>query len=193
MSYAHEAKSRLDRKREGQESDPFVDLMYDLKLAKADFECAAALVSSYKTSTSEAIKLSAGAAEQSFTQLADLQSETVADLNHVLNAGEREIPKGTLIERRAQRAVSADNAWKLIPQAAIAATYSVVEEDKETKLMSRLALTKTQQDEILRRLRALSGDDVTNGIRAGQHSLVAAASVLYEVVGKQGRKTRDAK
>jgi len=132
-------------------------------------------VSPYRLSTNEAI------------------NGATLDLKSSLDAGPEKFKYGTAMERQAEHAASLDQAWKLLPPVAIAATFSVIEEDPETKLMSRLALTASQRSEILHKLHSLFGDEVSKGIKTGQSALVAAGAVLYEVIGKQARKTRDDK
>ena len=79
--------------------------------------------------------------------------------------------------------------WHL--PAAIAGTYAVVEHDPTTGRMSGLALTVPQRDEILKKLSATFGDQVTHGVQAGQFSLVAAAAAVYHVIGNQKRTPRE--
>jgi hypothetical protein len=193
LGYAQEAIAKVQQKQNTTRDDAFFDLMYGLKLAKSDFDCAASLVSPYTSSANEAIEMSSRSAELAFTQLAQLQAQIVADLKSILDNGPQMFQEGTAKERMAERASAMDDAWKLLLPAAISATYSVVEEDKMTNLMSRLALTRSQQKEIIKRLHSVFGPQVTKGVRAGQHSLLAAGSTLYEVIVRQPRKTRDEK
>ena len=60
-----------------------------------------------------------------------------------------------------------------------------------TGKMSRLALTRAQRDEILGTLRDSFGEDVTKGMREGQHPLVGAAASLYTVIGNSGYQLRE--
>ena len=127
-------------------------------------------------------------------RLADLQEKSVAQHTALLNSiGEGRVDPGTVLESQAELGASYDEAWKLLIPAATAATYSVVEEDPATGRMSGLALTAKQRNEILQKLRSEFGEEITKGMKAGQISLVAAAAVLYEVIGNQPRKTRDNK
>jgi hypothetical protein len=78
LGYAKESIARVQQGKNTKSDDTFFDLMYALKLAKSDLECAASLVSPYTTSVNEAIKVSASSAELSFIQLAELQAQIVA-------------------------------------------------------------------------------------------------------------------
>jgi hypothetical protein len=170
------------------------DLLLGLKLGKADFECAESQVSPYAASSVETIQISARGAALVFARLAELHQKSVAQHTALLNSiGKGRMEPGTVLESQAELGASYDEAWKSLIPAATAATFSVVEEDPTTGRMSGLALTAKQRDKILRNLRSTFGDEITKGMKAGQTSLVASAAVLYEVIGNQPRKTRDAK
>ena len=193
LSYA---KSGLDRTGPiglGPEPSDF-DLLLGLKLGKADFECAKSQVSTYTTSSNEAIKTSAEGTAFAFSLLADLHEKSVAEHKALLDSiGEGKLKPGTVLERQAELVASYDEAWKLLLSAVIAGTYAVVEVEPVTGRMSRLALTRAQRDDILQKLVSTFGNDVTKGMRAGQRPLTAAASALYQVVGDPQRKLRESK
>jgi hypothetical protein len=191
LSYA---KSAVDRTRSSDSATPpsDFDLLLGLKLGKADFECAKSQVSPYTTSSIEAIKTSAEGATLVFSLLADLHQKSVAEHKALLDSiGEGKLKPGTVLERTAELAASYDEAWKLLPAAVIAGTYAAVEVEPATGLMSRLALNRTQRDEILQKLRSTFGDDIKQGLKAGQLPLTAAAAALYQVLGDPQRKLRE--
>lgn len=190
MGYAQTAIKRQEQKSSTNTEETLFQLFYGFKLAEADFDCAEFQVSPYVSSTNEAIRTSAKGAALSYSRLGALQEEAALHLKLLLDAGPNEFKYGTMLERQAERAASMDEVWKLLPPAAIAATYSVIEEDPTTGRMSGLALTAKQREEILQKLRSTFGEEITKGVKAGQISLVAAAAVLYEVIGNQPRKTR---
>lgn len=143
-------------------------------------------------SSSEIISKSAELAVLVFSELAALQDESVTQYKALLNSiGEGKVAPGTVIEKQAELGATYDETWKLLPMAATAGTYAVVEKDSTTGRMSGLALTAKQRDEILKQLRLTFGDEVTKGITTGQISLVASAAILYDVIGNQPRKVRD--
>lgn len=189
------AKSGLDRTAHGRQGSGSVsdfDLLLGLKLGKADFVCAGSQLSAYSASSNEAIKTSAEGATLVFALLAKLHERTAAEHKVLLDSiSEGKLKPGTVLERQAELAASYDEAWKLLIPAVIAGTYAVVEEDPKTGLMSRLALTRAQRDEILRKLRATFGEDIARGAKAGQLPLTAAAAVLYQVVGDPQRGLRE--
>jgi hypothetical protein len=192
LSYAKSAVERIPGETESQSSS--YDLLLGFRLGKKDYECAESQVSPYIKSSNEAIQASSEMASMAFARLADLQDESAAQYKSFLDSiGEGNLKPGTMLDERAKLGASYDETWKILPMAATAGTYAVVEEDPATGRMSGLALTAKQRDEILQKLRSTFGNEITQGVKAGQISLVAAAAVLYEVIGNQPRKTRDSK
>jgi len=100
------------------------------------------------------------------------------------------LKQGTIAGRQADLAVAYDNAWSVLLPAAITGTYAVVEQNPATGLMSGLALTRVQRDEILRHLRTTFGTEIARGMQAGQRPLTAAAGALYQVIGDPKRQPR---
>ena len=195
LSHGKEGLDRLDARDQGLKApDPssvHYDLLLALKLGKADYECAATQVQPYVASSNEAIQTSAKGVAFVFISLGALNDKSVAEHTAMLNAiaeGKGEI--GTFLERRAELAKSYDETWKLLVPMVITGTYAVVDKDPTTGLMSGLAMTAVQRDQILGKLRRTFGDEITKGIKAGQISLVAAAAVLYHVIGSQKRRPR---
>lgn len=191
------AKSGLDRSSPtglGSSKPSDFDLLFGLKLAKADFECAKEQVVPYGTSSNKAIKTSAQGATLVFALLVDLEQRSIEEYKTLLDAAAGgNLKRGTMLERQAELAVKYDEAWKLLITAVIASTYAVVELEPATGRMSRLGLTRTQRDEVLKRLHSTFGDDVKGGMKAGQLPLMAAAAALYEILGDPQRKLRDSK
>lgn len=194
LTYAKSGLDRTAQSGQGSSSVSDFDLLLGLKLGKADFDCAASQVSAYAASSNEAIKTSAEGATFVFTLLAKLHERSVAEYKALLDSiSEGKLKPGTVLERQAELAASYDEAWKLLIPAVVAGTYAVVEEDPKTRLMSRLALTRAQRDEILRKLRATFGEEIARGLKAGQLPLAAAAAALYQVVGDRQRQLREPK
>lgn len=192
MSYAKTALDRVQKDLNPQSTD--YDLLLALKMGKIDFQCAASQVSPYASSSTETIQVSAQGAALVFTSLVDLRQKSVAQYTAILNSPDGQgIERGTALEKQAELGAAYDETWKLLIPSALAATYSVVEKDPTTGRMSGLALTAKQRDEILQTLRSTFGEDVTRGMKAGQSSLVAAAAILYEVIGNRSRKVRASK
>lgn len=195
LSYGKEALGRLVPKdQELKDPDPLsahYDRLLGLKLGKADYECAASQVQPYKASSNDAIQTSAQGVALVFATLAALNDKSVAEHKALLNSlAKGRAEPGTFLERQAQLGASYDETWKLLIPAVITGTYAVVEEDPATGRMSGLALTASQRDEILRKLRSTFGAEITKGMQAGQISLVGAAAILYQVIGLQPRRPR---
>ncbi len=195
LSYGKEALGRLDPKdQQLKDPDPLTahyDHLLGLKLGKADFECAASQVQPYEASSNDAIQSSAQGVALVFATLAVLNDKSVAEHKALLNSlAKGKAEPGTFLEREAQLGASYDETWKLLIPAVITGTYAVVEEDPATGRMSGLALTASQRDEILRKLRGTFGAEITKGMQAGQISLVGAAAILYQVIGLQQQRPR---
>lgn len=192
LTYAKSGLDRTAQSRQGSGSVGDFDLFLSLKLAKGDFDCAGSQVSAYATSSNQAIRTSAEGTTLVFTLLAKLQDRSVAEYKALLDSiSEGKLKPGTVLERQAELAAAYDEAWKLLIPAVIAGTYAVVEKDQKTGLMSGLALTRAERDEILRNLRVTFGEDVARGLKAGQLPLTAAAAALYQVVGDPQRQLRE--
>lgn len=192
LTYAKSGLDRTAQSRQGSGSVSDFDLFLGLKLAKGDFDCAGSQVSAYAASWNKAIRTSAEGATLVFTLLAKLQDRSVAEYKALLDSiSEGKLKPGTVLERQAELAAAYDEAWKLLIPAVIAGTYAVVEENPKTGLMSGLALTRAERDEILRKLRVTFGEDVARGLKAGQLPLTAAAAALYQVVGDPQRQLRE--
>ena len=193
LSYAKSALDRTSPATLGSEPTNFA-VLFAMKLAKADFECAQSQVEPFVPSSNEAIETSARGAGMAFKLLAAFVQKTIDDHKALLDsvAEGKPLKPGTALEREAELAASADDVWKniLIPSV-IAGTYAVVEVDQTTGLMSRLALTRAERDQILQRLTSTFGDEVKAGLAVGQIPLMTAAAVLYKVVGDPKRKLRD--
>jgi len=140
----------------------------------------------------KAIKGSAEGVAVVFLKLADLHQQSVEEYKTLLDSiDEKSLKLGTFIDNQAQRGADYDETWKLLITSVILGTYAIVEADPTTGLMSGLALTPAERDQILAELRSTFGQQVTGGMQAGQSSLVAAASALYGVIGDSKRQPRE--
>jgi hypothetical protein len=191
LGCAKHAVDRVDSAGVGQsDNDAALALFLALKRGKSDYECAAALMSPYRASTSKAIAESAEGATAAFASLAKLQAESIERLKTMLNSGPDGENPGSELEGQAEAMESRDKALNLLLMSAIGATFTVIEEDRQTGRMSRLALTRAQRDELLRELRSAFGDEIIGGLKEGQFRLTAAAATIYEVIGNPGYKLR---
>lgn len=175
--------------KQGYSSD--LNFLISLKKGKEDYLCAASKVSPYKKSKSEIIRSSAEGADMVFTLLAKHNNDIVTQYSANLNSlNDGTFKPGTVMEKSAELMSSYDSTWKMLIPSVIMATYAVIEEDPKTHLMSRLALTSDQRDEIKSKLRSIFGDEIAKGMQVGQPSVTAAAAALYSVVGDPQRQTR---
>jgi hypothetical protein len=167
----------------GSDDDPIEaagKTMLGLKLAKADYECAAKILSGYKSSPNTAIKTSSDAGAIAFTLLAMSTERTVASLARLIDAEGQGM--GSHLAESSQIAADIDEALKMLVPATAAATYSIVVAEPGSDKLTRLALTAAERSEIQRRLKATFGPSVQGGMKAGQLPLLAAAAAFYGVV-----------
>ncbi len=195
LSYGKSGLDRLGLKDQNRKDPDSTSAIFNrllgLKLGKADYECAASHVQPYAASSHKAIQTSAQGVALVFARLAELNDKSVAEDKAMLNSiGEGKGELGTFLERQAELGASYDETWKFLIPSAIMGTYAVVEKDPTTGLMSGLAMTASQRDEILGKLRSTFGAEITKGMKAGQISLIAAAAILYDVIGIQQRRPR---
>jgi hypothetical protein len=164
LSYAQSALDRV----EGAETstDPVAtatNLLFGLRLAQGDFDCAIRSIGDYTSNSKEAIKTSATSAKLSFIVLKKLQGDYAAKYRELIDSG-KEVKLGTYLDEVAKLGSASDDLWKDLILAAILGTYTVIEEDPDTHV-SRLALPAQQRDEILLKLRSTFGDSVTKGLQ----------------------------
>ncbi len=155
--------------------------MRGLKLARADYECAARILSGYKSSPNEAIKTSATGGILAFTLLATHMDRMVAALAKLIDAEGQGL--GSHLAERAQIAADTDEALKMLIPATAAATYSILAKDPGSDRYTRFTLTAAERSEIQRRLRGAFGPSVQDGMKVGQLPLFAAAAALCGFLG----------
>ena len=186
------AKEGLGRVDDASASDNPYALLIHLKLQKSDYECAEAHVAPYAASSDTVIRSSAKAVTRIFQRLSNLDDAMVTECKALLDST-GEVTPATMAERQAEVQSSLEQTWGLLVHAVALSTYTVVAADPTTGRMSRLALTRSQRDEILRVLRSGFGDTVMGGMREDQHYLVAAAAALYQVIADPKRLSRQTK
>lgn len=176
---------------DGKPASDNVEAMVRFQQARAEFKCAESAVAPFQKSPIEAVSVSARAATVAFSELANVQAARVKLLATSLNeVADGTFKPGTAAETAAQLTVRSGEAGQMMLTATVAATLAAVELEPATGLMSRLAMTGKQRDEILTKLRSTFGGVVTKGLQAGQSRLVGAAATLYGVLSDSRRSTR---
>lgn len=184
-----DAKSAESRNPDNVTDD--VKIMVGLRQARSDYKCAESRVSPFQKSKNEAIATSALGATFAFSAIADVQERRSKHLANSLNdVSAGTFKPGTAAEISAEITTKADEAGQMLTQAAVAATLASVAEDPGTGLMSRLALTASERDQVLAKLRSTFGAEVTKGLQAGQSRLHACAAMIYRVIGDPKRQPR---
>jgi hypothetical protein len=185
------AKEGLGRVDDAATGDDAYALLIRLKLQKSDYECAEAHVAPYAASSDTVLRSSATTLARIFQRLSNLDDAMVSECRALLDSTGKVTP-ATMAERQAEVQSSLEQTWGLLVHAVALSTYTVVEADPTTGRMSRLALTQSQREEILRVLRAGFGPSVMGGMQEDQHYLVAAAAALYQVIADPKRQSRKA-
>lgn len=193
LAWARSALDRTDPAALGTGSVDF-KLLLGLRLAKVDLQCAEAQVSPYGSSSNKAIRVSATGAAEIFTRLIGLHDTSISEYVALLDSvADGRMKPGSVAGKLSELGAAYDEEWKLLITAVIAGTYSVVEADPTTGLMSRLALTAAERDDVLKKLVSSFGPGVVKGLQPGQALLMSAAAALYQVVGDPKRKVRELK
>lgn len=172
------AKSSVDRGR-SRELGTGVgvgDYIYALKLAQRDLECATWLLAPFVDSKIETIQTSALGSKVVFERLVKTNQEIVELLKDTVDG--KVGSEGTMAERLADINIRADEAWKMLPLATVAATYGLVDRPS-LGTNPRLVITAGERQALLRRLRETFGASIERGVEAGQLSIDAAAAALY--------------
>jgi hypothetical protein len=169
-----------------------LDILVALRKSRDDYLCAASQAAPYSESKNEIIRKSASGTVLVFSVLAKQNDDFVNQYSATLNPiNDGTYKPGTVMEKHAEMKTSYDSTWMTLVPTVILATYAVVEADAKTHLMSRLALTTDQREELKRKLRSAFGYDVAKGTKDGQSPVIAAAASLYDVIGDSRRQTRD--
>jgi hypothetical protein len=180
------AKEGLSRPDSVAQGDAY-SLLVALRLQQDDYKCAKSQVEPFVTSGDTVIAASAGHAARIFGRLVQLDDELISLTKGWLEPG-KDFSVSAMADRQAKVTSDLEATWMLLVHVATLSTYTVVREDQSTGRMTRLALTAAQRDEILRILRAGFGNEITGGAKEGQHYLVAAAAIIYSVVGDPKRQ-----
>lgn len=190
------AKSARDRLMQSHSTNKellssITESILAIKLADRDYECAVTILLPYKGSHHDVVKTSAKSAATVFSMLVELDKQFIAHYKKLLSLREADQDLGIYVEQTAELGAKADDIWKMLPLAAVASTYSIVEADPTTGKLAGLSLTAAQRAEILKKLSDTFGASVQKGMQAGQLSLEAAAGVLYQFLSDKRWKSKD--
>lgn len=190
-------KSGRDRLVSAQGGDDLLsqatEFMLAVKLANGDYECAVRRLQAYKESQQKAVKASADAASAVLVMLQKHNEQVLALYKDTVDGKFDNQGLGTVAEKIASLGAQADDVWKMLPMAAVMATYSIVDPaDPSTGRLARLTLTSKERSEILERLRSSFGSTVVEGMKAGQLPLEATAGALYGFLNDKQWKSSDA-
>jgi hypothetical protein len=208
----HEVDSVGAGKSESWTMTDVVSLMSALKLGKSDLECAMALVGPYMpppepgthkqkmapADTSwdarrvEMIGTSARGAFAALTALVRIQDRSIATYERWLNSS-KGIKPGTAAREAADLEDAKHNAMRMLLNSGIGAAWTVVEPDPVTGKMSRLTLTASERDDILKTLRTFFGEAaLVDESDPDPEVPTATAATLYRFLKDPGRTVRSA-
>jgi hypothetical protein len=108
MSYAKTAVERLsETKPSDTSSDIAFSILYELRLAKSDFECAASQVDPYSENPREMVSKSAVGAGVASLKLAELMDDERSRFKQFLDMPQtKTLHMGTMLDQRAEHKVS---------------------------------------------------------------------------------------
>ncbi len=166
-------------------------LMYEVKLAAKDYECAASIVASYKSSKNEAIQTAAEAAYRVYTSIVALDQQLINEYKKVLDGKVRDAETSAFVERIADLAARKDEVWKTLPIASVSAAHALVALPK-TKggKLEQWNIIAAQRNVLKIEIRKTLGEMVTAGAKAGQSSVEACGALLYEFLSNTEWKRR---
>jgi len=194
LSFGYDPIVRAE-KAEKPKTDDLLTLatavMADLKATQRDYDCAAAHLAPYVSSKNEAINTSAKAAQTAFVKMSDMMKQSVGRYRDLLDGRVPTDKVGSMAEQAAEDQAQADDAWRLVPLAAAAATYALVELGSDGKKTGRLMVSTPERDRIREELKATFGTQIEGGLKARHIPIVAAAALLYDFLGKQSWKSRE--
>jgi len=195
LGYASSGRSRVTTDPAtvppGARLDAVKKMMVELKSAIQDYECAASLVKPYIDSEDEAIQISARGAHTAYKMLAMSDAKIVNDLRVLLDGQMPQPGVGSRLEAIANDEVQIDEAWKLLPVAAVAATHGIVHvESNDNEPLTHFRISDVQRQSILKTLKDLFPRvELERGMQAGQLPLETAASALYAFVADRRWKS----
>lgn len=184
------AKQGLSRGTEA--GGDFYAVVYRLKLAQRDYDCAAEVVRPFSESPDQVIKASAGMLNTVYGVLGLTNQTVVRELLALLDQFERgQLPsESALVDRATDLGVMIDEVWKTLPMAVISATYVLPKFDRQ-KPTGRFRIAEAQRRLLLRQLEGRFGTDVRKGMRVGQHALDGAAGALHQFLADRKWRSLD--
>ena len=205
LGYAKEASARSDRSAQAFDTairnaqkysdqlSAFGELMYETKLAGGDYNCAASLIEGFLKSEDEAIKTSAEAAHLVYTTVAELEGEMLRLMQEDFDAKEHFTPV-QLLDRMTDIGVKRSQAWRVLPIASAAAAHALVLlPEKPDERLSRLRITQSERNDLLKRIEQVFGPSVKQGMKGGQTVSEFAAAGIHEFLSNRAWKAVDEK
>ncbi len=163
-----------------------MQMMKGFRTATFDIEEAKGFLNKYLTSNNQTIKESSQAILTALDLLLKNYRDTINYLETVYSPETMKNPDaGKMMSEGSKLTADRDEILKLCMDASIMATYSLVsdQEDKEGHL-SYLTITSQERDDLKKELEDFFGQDIKDGVKAGQSLSISPAAAIYEVLKK---------
>jgi hypothetical protein len=188
FGWANQAGSRVNK-----DGLDLVSLLIELKQTRGDYECAAAKVIEFVTSTDEDINKNAQALHTIYKELIVLYDRSVSQLIQSLddiNKGNHS--PGRMADRLSDIVVSKDEWLRMMLGVAANSTYALVEWSKEGKTTGRLRITESQRQALMKRIEStFTLATVRDGPKAGQGFAEGAAAGVYKFLANRKWRSTD--
>jgi len=165
------------------------DLIFRMKAADLDYNCAAELLSGYQKSKKATTALAATNTVLLFRSLSDKEKESIELLKRYAAN-----PTPDLSEQMADLRLQRANIWEELPLAVIGVTFALASDQQDSKgKLSSLTITSQQRRAIMEALEKTFGPVVKGGLKDGQDNVAATAVTLYTWIADKAWKTSDGK
>jgi len=173
--------------------DP-VTMMKDLLVYSAGIKQANSLLDTHRRSQDTLISQSANALSNVYSEIYENNRSLVAFIEETLNdPGKANSQQGTWSRKLSENAATNEELWRKFPLSIALATHALVD-NKSTMngKLYRLRITKSELEQLRKKLTDIFGNQIAQGPNAGQFPLEASGALLYLFLNK-GWKPSDSK
>ncbi|QSH39355.1 hypothetical protein JXR01_03605 [Candidatus Kaiserbacteria bacterium] len=178
LAVVHEKLSNfgeLEIKNEDETMEAFSTLLYDLGEIISAVDNAAIELGGYRDSTSENVALHSDAVVVGYKSLGLLYEEyRVAHEELLRSTTEQGVATYTISTSRILSGIN--NTLKTFPQLSMFLVPALLKEENGEELNAQLS------NALVQRLEALFGDEIIEGMAAGQHAFVASGAIVRQLL-----------
>lgn len=159
--------------------------MTNARIAISKLERAKDVVRQFSNSDNKAIQTSVRGFDNAYDQLTTALTQSIQSEEKLLSVSNSQ-ELGALLSEASKWGAQADEAWKLLIYATIAASYGLIDNERLTAdgKHGYLAITAAQRDQLLADLEHHFGDSVKKGMSVGQYATEAAPAALWNVLNQ---------